>query len=173
VVVVEDVVDVVVGAVVVLVEVVVVVVTVEPGHWPFTGRTSPWRMCALSAFREIEISTYGRFFELVRWHTWTFLPLGVVVVVEPVDVEVEVESEVEVPLFLPFPFPLALAAPLPFPLPLPGGLPLLGAGPAIATETMRPATKSASRETFSFIRKNSFEVGAYVLPVGSRAARPA
>src|SRR5947207_5162366 len=129
-------------------------------------------MCALSAFRVIDISAYGRFFELVRWHTWTFLPLGVVVVVEPVDVEVEVESEVEVPLFLPFPFPSALAAPLPFPLPLPGGLPLLGAGPAIATETMRPATKSASRETLSFMRRSSFGWAVYAPPLGTPSRAP-
>jgi hypothetical protein len=158
------------------VETVVVVVPVEPGHWPFTGRTSPWRMCAGTAFREMVISLYGRFFEPVRWQTWTFLPLGrvvVVVVVEPL-VEVELESEVvEEAGSLFFPLPFAEPLPLPFPLPLPGGLPLDGAGPATATETMRPATKSASRETFSFIRGDSFGIAAYTVPVGRWAAIPA
>jgi hypothetical protein len=130
-----------------VVVVVVVDVVVADGHWPFTGRTSPWRRCAFNAFREIVIRWYWRFFDRVRWHTWTFLPAGVVVVVELVLVEeldVEDEDEVE-------------AAPLPFPLPFPGGLPLPGAGPATATDAMRPAMKNASREAFSFITTELLE----------------
>src|ERR671935_1721466 len=63
-----------------------------------------------------------------------FLP-DAEVVVPPVDVEVEVEAA---PSFRPLP--------LPWPLPFPGG------GAAIANDTTRPATKTATSRILSFMR---------------------
>src|SRR5205807_7837959 len=63
-------------------------------------------------------------------------------VVEPVVVDIELVAAA--PSFRPLP--------LPFPLPFPFLMPLPGGGAAIASDTTRPATKTATRRILSFMR---------------------
>src|ERR671938_266475 len=91
---------------------------------------SPRRRCFATARFETQIRCQGFFFECVRWQTSVFLPEALVVVPGAVDVAPALRP-------LPWPWPL---------WPLPGG------GAAIANDTTRPATKTATRRILSFMR---------------------